>query len=71
MAGTEEKNGRVILTWNEKSTGEIDAAEKTFNEYVRKGWLAFKLTADNKKKQIFAFDTSANQIHLIRLVEGG
>ena len=71
MAPIEEKSGRVILTWDEQSPGEIDAAEKTFNEYIRKGWLAFEVTADNKKKQIFAFDTSANQIHLVRLVEGG
>ena len=71
MAPTEEKSGRVILTWDEESPEEIKSAEKTFNEYIRKGWLAFEVTADNRKKQIFAFDTSANQIHLVRLVEGG
>lgn len=71
MVPIEEKSSRVILAWDEESPEEIAAAEKTFREYIRKGWLAFEVTADNKKKQTFSFDTSANQIHLVRLVEGG
>jgi hypothetical protein len=68
---TEEKFGLVMLSWNKENPIEIASAEKTFKEYTRKGWLAFIVTSDNKKKQVFTFDPDFEKIQLVRLVEGG
>lgn len=59
------------LSWNRENIKETALAEKIFREYVRKGWLAFVVTEDNRKKQVFIFDPRVEEIHLVRPIEGG
>jgi len=55
----------------EKNSEEIALAKEAFMRYTRRGWLAFKITSDGKKKLIFTFDPSAEKIQLVPIVEGG
>ncbi len=61
----------ITLSWNKEDPEEVASAEKKFREYTRKGWLAFVVTTDNKKRQIFTFNPEFERIQLVPLVEGG
>ena len=71
IAPGEESVRMIMLSWNKEDPEEIASAEKTFREYARKGWLAFVVTSDDKKKQVFTFNPEFGRIQLVRLVEGG
>lgn len=62
---------KITLFWNKEDSEETASAERTFREYIRKGWLAFVVTPDNKKKQVFTFNPEFERIQLVPLVEGG
>ena len=62
--------GEIRLTWNKGNRGEVDRAEKMFNEYTEKGWLAIGEVA-GKKMQIFAFNPDLEKIVLTPLALGG
>lgn len=69
---SEESVRMIMISWNKEDPEEIASAEKTFREYTRKGWLAFVVTTDNKKKQVaFSFNPEFERVQLVRLVEGG
>ncbi|MFQ6095052.1 MAG: hypothetical protein ACE5NN_02800 [Candidatus Bathyarchaeia archaeon] len=61
----------IMLSWNSEDPEEAASAERTFREYTRKGWLAFVVTPDKRKKQVFSFDPKFRKIQLVPLVEGG
>jgi hypothetical protein len=61
----------ITLSWNKEDPEEVASAEKKFRKYTRKGWLAFVVTPENKKKQIFSFNAALQSIQLVPLVEGG
>jgi len=61
----------ITLSWNKENPEDVASAEKTFSEYIRKGWLAFAVTSDNKKKQLFSFNPQLERIHMVPIVEGG
>lgn len=71
MSPFEEQLKKITLTWNREDPKETEAARKKFVRYTRRGWLAFKITSDGKKKLIFNFDPSAEKIQLVPIVEGG
>ena len=58
------------LTWRKGNTREIACAEKTFKEYINKGWLAIG-EESGKKTQIFAFNPDLEKIILAPIVIGG
>ena len=60
----------VKITWRKDNIKEIALAEKTFKEYLRKGWLAIGETS-GKKTQIFTFDPNFKKIILAPYVMGG
>lgn len=66
-----EDQSMITLSWNKENLEEIALAEKKFREYIHKGWVAFVVTSDNEKKQVFTFDPVFERLQLIRLVEGG
>ena len=68
---TKERSTIITLVWKKENPGEAAIAEKAFQEYVRKGWLAFILGPDNKKRQVFTFDPKFEWVQLVRLVQGG
>lgn len=62
--------GEIRLTWNKGNVEEIERAEKIFNEYREKGWLAVGEIA-GRKIQIFNFNPDLEKIILIPLELGG
>lgn len=60
-----------MMSWNREDPKDVASAEEMFKEYTRKGWLAFIVTTDNKKKQIFSFNSKLGRIQLLPLIEGG
>jgi len=71
IAATKESDRMIVLSWNKEDSEETASAEKTFREYIRKGWLAFALMPDDRKKQIFNFDHDFGSVQLVLIVEGG
>jgi len=71
MATSKERTGMIELSWNKHDSVEVASAQKTFTEYARKGWLAFEVMSDNRKKQVFSFNPEAEKVYLTRVVEGG
>jgi len=71
MPPIEETSKKIMLTWNREDSEETALAKEAFIKYTRRGWLAFKITSDGKKKLIFTFDPSAEKIQMVPIVEGG
>ncbi|MFB0504950.1 MAG: hypothetical protein ACETWE_14120 [Candidatus Bathyarchaeia archaeon] len=67
----EETVKMITLSWDREDPEEIASAEKMFIKYTRKGWLAFQVTSDNRKRQVFSFDPKLGSVQLVPLVEGG
>lgn len=65
-----EGNVRAI-SWDKENAKEVVLAEKKFKEHVRQGWLAFTISPDNKKIQIFDFNPELEKLFLVPLSEGG
>lgn len=61
----------VKIFWNKNNVEEVTLAEKKFKEYTRQGWLAYTITVNNEKIQIFDFDPTLEKIFLIPLAAGG
>lgn len=62
--------GDFRVIWRNDKVEEILFAEKTFKEYINKGWIAIGEVA-GKKKQIFNFDPHLDKILLAPLMVGG
>ena len=62
--------GEFRVIWRNDKVEEILFAEKTFKEYITKGWIAIGEVA-GKKKQIFNFDPNLDKILLAPLMVGG
>ena len=60
---------KLKLSWRKHNSEEITKAETTFNEYIKKGWLAIG-EKSGKKKQIFRFNPNLETITLAPLVIG-
>jgi hypothetical protein len=61
----------ITLTWKMEDSREVISAKERFTEYVKAGWLAFALTSENRRVQIFEFDPRLERIVLIPFAEGG
>lgn len=66
----DEINGGLNLTWRLDNLEEITLAERTFQEYINKGWLAIG-ESNGEKHQIFTFNPELEKIVLTPLVIGG
>jgi len=62
--------GEFRIIWRNDNVEEVLFAEKTFKEYINKGWIAIGEVA-GKKKQIFNFDLNLDKILLAPLMVGG
>jgi len=71
MSPIEERARMITLSWDKEDPEEIASAGKMFIKYTRKGWLAFQVTSDNRKRQVFSFDPKLGSVQLVPLVEGG
>ena len=69
LAG-ETVEGELRLTWRNDNAEEVSLAEKTFKEYIARGWLAVG-EKSGKKTQIFVFDRNFDRIVLGPIAAGG
>ena len=61
----------IVLEWNKDDADEVERAEKTFTTYLKKGWIAFAVTPEEKRIHMFQFDPTVEKIILAPVVEGG
>jgi len=61
----------LVLEWNKNDADEVELAEKTFTTYLKKGWIAFAVTPDEKRMHVYTFDPAVEKIILAPIVEGG
>jgi len=61
----------ITLTWKMGDPRDVSLAKERFMEYLKAGWLAFAVTSENKRIQIFEFDPRLETIVLIPFAEGG
>jgi len=66
----ERIDGDLKLTWRKDNAEEVALAEKTFKEYINKGWFAIS-EVSGKKKQIFTFNPDFEKIILVPIIVGG
>jgi len=61
----------IKISWNEVNKEEVKKAEDLFKRYINEGWIAFRVTPDNKRVQIFTFNPSIEKIILVPPLGGG
>lgn len=61
----------VTLTWKMEDSAGMNIAKERFREYLKAGWLAFAVTREDRRVQIFEFDPKVEKIILIPFAEGG
>lgn len=67
-----DKTGDTKTTWDPANPVEVEIAKKTFDEFRKKGFLAFKVNVDGKKgEQLHEFDPNARAIILTPPLAGG
>ena len=66
----ESVEGDLRLTWRKDNDKEVALAEKTFKEYINKGWLAVSEVL-GQKTQIFTFNPDLEKITLSPILVGG
>ena len=71
ISPSEERFRMITLSWDKEDPEETASAQKMFIKYIRRGWLAFQVTSDNRKRQVFSFDPELRKVQLVPLVEGG
>lgn len=66
------KPGDTKQIWNRDNDAEVEAARKTFNDLVGKGYFAYKVRpGGDKGEQIKVFDPSAEAVILVPPMRGG
>ena len=66
----ETVEGELKFTWRKDNAEEVALAEKTFKEYIARGWLAVG-EKSGKMTQIFIFDPNFDRIVLQPIAVGG
>jgi hypothetical protein len=73
------REGDRTVQWDEKqvAAGDLDAvaavreAERIFEEQLRKGATAFRVSPEEKATRLVRFDPEADQIVVVPRVQGG
>ncbi len=64
--------GDIKVEWNPDNEKEVGVAEKSFNEYIKKGFKAYRIYDDGKKGEpIEKFDKFAERILFVVPIAGG
>ncbi len=61
----------IVLIWDRDDIQEVERIKKEFEEYLRKGWIAFTVTSNEKKILVYKFDPNFEKIILTPMIEGG
>jgi len=60
-----------MIKWKKENAKEVESAKKKFEEYTRRGWLAYIVDSENKRTQVNAFDPEYERVFLVALSQGG
>jgi len=66
--------GDTKYTWNREDPADVAIARRTFNSFIQKGYLAFRIlagTAESRGEQITEFDPDAERIVFSPPMQGG
>jgi hypothetical protein len=63
--------GEERYNWRNDDPGAKKRAEELFRKYVMEGWIAYTVTADDRKVQIFTFNPELDEIVLTPIMFGG
>lgn len=63
--------GDTKVTWDSENPREVEAARKSFEEYMSKGFTAYKGKDQGRGKKLTAFDPDLEFIVLVPPAVGG
>lgn len=67
-----DKTGDIKLEWNPEVEEEVEAAKKTFDDYKKMGFKAFRQYDEGKRgEELKNFDQYAEKILFIPPLKGG
>jgi hypothetical protein len=64
--GAEER-----ITWSKDDPEGVRRAGEVFRRYLMAGWIAYMVTSDNRKVQVFNLNPEFAEIVLVPIVSGG
>jgi thiamine monophosphate synthase len=67
----EEVVGEERVTWSKSNPEEVSRAAEIFRKYLMAGWIAYTVTSDKRKVQVFNFDPEFDEIVLVPIISGG
>jgi hypothetical protein len=59
------------IAWRTDDPDAVKQAADLFRKYVMEGWIAYTVTADDRKIQIFTFNPALDEIVLTPIMFGG
>jgi len=67
-----DSSGDKRVVWMKDAPPQVDEAQKKFDEYIKKGYMAYKVGKKGKKgTQIKEFNASLEEIIMVAPVIGG
>ena len=64
--------GDTKISWNPDNADEVEQARNTYQSYLNKGYVAFRIIqTDGKGKKMLTFDPLAEKVLLIPPLAGG
>jgi hypothetical protein len=67
-----DKDGDQAIHWDPDKKDDVEEAERSFNRFLKEGYLAYTLNKKGKKgAQITSFDKDLEVIHFAKKVVGG
>lgn len=67
-----DSSGHMTVTWNPANQTEVDNAEEIFDQYIEKGYQAFRVTGnDQQGARMNEFDRSAAKVMMVPQLRGG
>jgi hypothetical protein len=67
----EDVAGEERVNWRNEDPGAVKKAEDLFKKYVMEGWIAYTVTTDDRKVQIFTFNPELDEIVITPIMFGG
>jgi hypothetical protein len=66
------EHGDETITFSANFSEQVKAAEKKFDEYLKKGWTAYAVSGDGKRKRrITSFNANLQEITFLEVGEDG
>jgi hypothetical protein len=67
-----DASGHTSITWDPTRDDEVEVAESTFDDFIGKGYRAFKMTAAGEQgSRMDTFDRKAEKVMFVPQLRGG